>query len=286
MKAWAEIAGFAGLAAALHLGAFAMAASSSGAGSAGGTGGADRVTLAAASPGLVARVAEWTRPPAIATATATAPDAPQGDAPPSAPAPDTTPAPMAAPVPAALPAPEAAPKSAAMAPPEAALPEMPDPATRAAEAAQPAARPAPRPKRPATPPPAPAAEAAPALNATGNANTDRAGAPSAATAAPAADGDGAGAPAALVAWQGRILAAIERKKRYPRDAAGATGRATVEITLGRNGALSVARLTQSSGNAALDAAALRAVTSARLPKAPEGLTQTAYSFRFRMVFDR
>jgi protein TonB len=55
---------------------------------------------------------------------------------------------------------------------------------------------------------------------------------------------------------------------------GASGTVTVRLTVTRSGALADLSIAASSGNAALDEAALKAVRAAgRFPAAPEGLSQ-------------
>ncbi|MFP4327088.1 MAG: energy transducer TonB, partial [Paracoccaceae bacterium] len=86
-------------------------------------------------------------------------------------------------------------------------------------------------------------------------------------------------------WGGQVRAAIERRKRYPGNARGASGTVVIRITVGRDGSLRDLALARSSGSAALDDAALRAVKSARrFPPAPEGLTDPTYSFNLPMNF--
>lgn len=71
-------------------------------------------------------------------------------------------------------------------------------------------------------------------------------------------------------WQGGLQAAIERKKRYPRNAqrAGKTGTARVSFTVQANGAINNVRISSSSGNSDLDQAAVQAVQAVGSYKAP------------------
>ncbi|WP_415402148.1 energy transducer TonB family protein [Tateyamaria sp. SN3-11] len=87
------------------------------------------------------------------------------------------------------------------------------------------------------------------------------------------------------AWGGAIRATIERRKRYPRQADGVSGQTVVSVTVGRNGSLISVAVRRSSGNAALDQAAVRAVTTARrFPNAPAGLEEASYTFSLPIQF--
>jgi protein TonB len=86
-----------------------------------------------------------------------------------------------------------------------------------------------------------------------------------------ADVGGSGAmasPSEINKYAGRVRAAIEKKKY---KANGIGGVAFVSFTISRSGAVTGLRLTKSSGNAALDTAALASVTGADIPPIPEGL---------------
>ena len=88
-------------------------------------------------------------------------------------------------------------------------------------------------------------------------------------------------------WGASIRARIEKRKRYPMAADGASGTVTVRLTVTRSGALADLSIAASSGNAALDEAALKAVRAAgRFPAAPEGLSQGSTSFTLPMRFAR
>lgn len=88
-------------------------------------------------------------------------------------------------------------------------------------------------------------------------------------------------------WGAQVRRQIERRKRYPSAARGASGTVTVRLTVGRNGSLQGVGLARSSGNAALDQAAVRAVQSAgRFAAAPKGLTKASYTFTLQMRFNR
>ncbi len=179
------------------------------------------------------------------------------------------------------------------------LPPAPDlPAMAATDvpmppvAADPAPRPKARPEAPAKPTPAPAAgtaekaapdgNVAPARNAAGEGGGAVAGnRGTAKTLSKAAAAD------LKASWGATIRARVERRKSYPAAAEGATGKVTVRLTVRRDGALSGVTVAKSSGNAALDAAAVRAVkAAATFPAAPDGLTDARYSFTLPMSFAR
>ncbi len=265
------------LAVGLHLGAFAFRPQLAGATSS-GEGGADLISIQAADASLTDMIAAWDRPPDVV------PEVP------SAPldlAPETVAEPLLAAIPrTALAMPQMPPPIAA--PNAPALPQIaPAPPAQVqplAASARPKPRPAPKPTRD----PAPAATAA-------------APAPSAQKAAgaggAAAAGEGGQAPGATLSkgqandlragWGAAIRARIERRKAYPAAAGRVSGRVTVQLSVSPTGALLDLAVASSSGNAALDGAALKAVTSAgRFPKAPAGLTGASYSFTLPISFDR
>jgi TonB family protein len=86
-------------------------------------------------------------------------------------------------------------------------------------------------------------------------------------------------------WGAQVRQKIERAKRYPNAARGVSGTVHVRITVDRNGTLRGVSVTGSSGNAALDSAALQAIKSARrFPSAPRQLTDPSYTFTLAMRF--
>ena len=86
-------------------------------------------------------------------------------------------------------------------------------------------------------------------------------------------------------WGAGIRARIERKKRYPAGTV-ATGVVKLRLTVGVDGRVRALSILQPSGDAALDAAAVRAVQAAgRFAKAPKGVV-SAESFTFNMRFER
>ena len=283
------------LALGLHLAVFAFRPEAAGAVSS-GAGGADLVSLQAADASLSDLVAEWDRPPAPQSEAlaelapppmqAEAPAAPaMAEAPPQLPPPAAlTPPAMAEALPSfdqpPPPPPEPAPVAEAPAAPE--PPKVrpkPKPTPRTAEtepqqAAKPAAKPA-----PAKPSTAQAPQRASGSGGGPQAGTR--GTAQAATLSKAQLND------LKASWGASIRSRIERRKTYPSAARGAAGTVTVRLTVSRSGQLGAVTVTKSSGNAALDQAATRAVTSARkFPAAPKGLTDASYSFTLPITFSR
>jgi len=87
-------------------------------------------------------------------------------------------------------------------------------------------------------------------------------------------------------WGAKIRASIARRQRYP---SGGRGDAAVVVTLtvSRDGQLLNYGVARSSGSAAFDQAALRAVASARrFRKAPRDLPGSQFSFSLKLVFNR
>lgn len=275
-----------GAALALHLGAFALAPNRGGA-AASGDGGAALVSLEAAAPGVAAMVAAWDRPPAAMQA------APLAMTPPEAP--DAA---------LALPAPAAPPVLAEAVPRPALTPPVDLPPVAEAAPASPPPPPAPQADALADPPPALRPKARPEQPAE-RATTARNSTPSPGQAAQRAAGSGSGeragregqAEAATLsqsaaqdlraAWGAKIRARIEGRKRYPAGAGRVSGTVTLRLTVSRSGVLEAVSVATSSGHAALDEAALRAVRAAgRFSAAPQGLGQASYSFTLPMTFAR
>lgn len=268
MGVWqASIAGMAAVG--LHLAGFAIVPVAGGP-QAAGDGGAAAISLTATDAGMAALVAAWDAPPAVAEA----PDAPV----------------MAAEPPAlAMPTAEVAPSmpnTMALTRPVVAevAPQIGD-----APTPLPTVRPKARPVRQVTAAePAPAAKPKPAGNdtvaqvAAGSGSGTQAGA-----GGQAAAGTLSGAAVAdlQAGWGAGIRAEIERKKRYPAGTT-ATGTVKLRLTVGVDGRLQALSMLRSSGDAALDAAAVKAVQSAgRFAKAPKGVTGEA-NFTLNISFAR
>jgi protein TonB len=105
------------------------------------------------------------------------------------------------------------------------------------------------------------------------------GAPAQSVAAPAPS---PGAQQSLMSqWGGRILARIERARPQVQGA----GQVVLALRIARTGQLAGVSVSQSSGNPALDQAAVTAVQRAgRFPEAPEGLTDASYGFSLPIRF--
>lgn len=217
--------------------------------------------------------------PALATPALAAPSTPV--VPVAAPMPE--PASLASAMPTALPAAEPPPP----------MPEpMPEPV------AQKPAAPAPKAIKPKAP--APVAEAPPETKpVTKTAKADvpakpvqKAAEPAAAPAPqPAAQSAAKSDPAASAGeakalkadWGSKVRARINRKVALPADSAPGTVKVRLEIAA--SGALLAVGIAQSSGQAALDAAALKAVKSAApFARAPKGLSEPSYSFSLPITF--
>ncbi|WP_052262002.1 cell envelope integrity protein TolA [Leisingera sp. ANG-M1] len=83
-------------------------------------------------------------------------------------------------------------------------------------------------------------------------------------------------------WGAAIISRIERQKRQPRG--GGKGTVRLHLTVSTQGHLMAVTVSQSSGNAKVDQAAVAAVKSARMPRAPKALAPGGYSFTFRTTF--
>lgn len=269
MRAAAEVAGAVGLAVALHLGAFAWAPQVPGA-VASGEGGQQPASLEAADARLAALVDSWERPPVTAPVVPDLALTAPSPAMPGLSIPGIAPAPVLAPAPAPLPNLPPDTLAPAPAPLPAAPPPPPIPAAPTREAK-------PKPK------PEPATAARPAQKAAGSGGGAQAGA-------------GGGAQASLSKaqvsdlrsrWGAAIKARVERRKAYPAAAHGATGSATVRLTVAASGALLGVSIATSSGHAALDQAAVQAVQAAApFDAAPQGVPAGNQTFALRLRFQR
>jgi len=87
-------------------------------------------------------------------------------------------------------------------------------------------------------------------------------------------------------WGAAIYAKVQQNMRYPRSLKGA-GTAKLTLRVARNGALQNLKLMRSSGNNALDTAALDAVKRAgQFATAPQGLDAESYAFSLSLTFKR
>lgn len=296
-----EFGTFGLLALGVHVAAFVTLPEEGGA-VASGAGGDALVSLQASSGAIEQMVADWERPPEVATEL-------EAPTPPSPPMPseaalDTPPDPLPD-----TPAPQAPPQMALMmpqmeAPHEAvALPSPPEPTPEPEVSAQ-APEVSPPPVARPDPPAAPKRQAKPKVQRKVQ-KAERAQQASVATQGQRAAGSGGGAEAGdggsaaaatqsrnklqslRASWGATIRARIERSKRYPSDAGRASGKVTVRLTVSRTGDLISATVLRSSGEPALDRAALEAVQRARrFAAAPTGLNEASYSFSLPMRFSR
>lgn len=287
MRAAAEVTGAVGLAVVLHLGALAWVPVVPGA-VASGEGGEHLASLEAADSVLAALVADWDRPPAPdplpPALSLPAPTLADLVPPPvmAAPAPVLAPAPLPPPAPPAETATPAPPRlpPAPLPPAQPPRPAPPGTDATAAPAPQPAAT---APARKARPEARSAPPARPAQKAAGSGSGAQAGA-------------GGGAQASLSKaqvndlrsrWGAAIKARVERRKAFPPAARGATGSATLRLTVAASGALLGVGIATSSGNTALDQAALQAVQGAApFPAAPQGVPPGNQTFTLRLRFQR
>jgi periplasmic protein TonB len=76
-------------------------------------------------------------------------------------------------------------------------------------------------------------------------------------------------PSALPNWKSALVAQLERHKRYPSDANGASGVSQLAFSVDRRGGVHNARIVRSSGSSALDHATLALIGRAQpLPPPP------------------
>lgn len=322
MSGLAEKALFGALAAGLHVLAFASVPG--GGAESRGAGGEQLVTLQGATPQLSAMVSDWSAPPEVArdpqvaalapppepapaivppqierrdhpAVPAARPDLPRAPVDPLSVAPPL-PRPALPEVPALLPAPPvggasapaqlapappAAPRPTAIGKPDApAAPSPPDLARATEPAVAPAlAKPKARPQRQERA----SSAAAPAQRASGSGGAAQAGTGGRAETATLSTGK---RRSLMASWGAGIRTRIERRKQQPRGLRGG-GRVVLDLQVGRTGELRAVAIRQSSGDADLDAAALRAVRRAgRFPAAPEGLTDPVYRFSLPIRFNR
>lgn len=256
------------VAAALHVVAWDFAPTSSGSSAAGGAG-ADSVTLAAATASQSAMIAKWQETPQV---TATGPTAMQAPAPRSV---RILPLPLSAPAPRI---PMLAQTPPMTAPTPVRLPQMDTQTATPARAEPPA--PLLRPKaRTQTAPVQPQ----PAKKAGGTGQNTQRGEAAAATVQSQST---ASAQVLKAKWGTAIYTKVQRNMRFPRSL-NAGGTAKLALQVARNGTLQELKLIRSSGNNAVDAAALRAVQRAgRFAAAPKGLDADAYGFSLSLTFKR
>ncbi len=258
MRNQVEFLTFTLVAAAILWGGFVLHPSDPGSASS-GDGGAQLSSLEASSASIAAMVAEWERPPESQQAVAGDLSEPAFAEPPVAPVPHGVdgPAPAAAQSLPEPPQPSQPPDPAAARPPP---PPAPEPAARRVDKPRPAA-------------PDSAAQRAAGSGGGASAGAARQGT---ATLSKARRDD------LMASWGSAIRARIERRKRAPRG--GGSGTVMLRLAVSSNGELAGVSVIRSSGQPALDESALRAVTSARFPKAPSGLPRGAHAFTLPVTF--
>ncbi|MFQ1700085.1 TonB family protein [Loktanella agnita] len=264
-----EIAVFAALAIALHIAAFATAGER-GAQSQ-GAGGETLVSLAGASAQVEQMVAEWETPPDVTESVTEV-------MPPPPPVADTLPTltmPEAPLAPRALP--QMIPQSpdAVSTPTVDTAPAEPPSQTALTSSQRPQARPVQRRQEQQD-----ARQEQRAAGTGGGAQAGQSGQSAATTVS-------SGRAAELQAvWGAQIRSRIENRKRRPSGARGG-GRVVVALNVSREGQLLSVSIRQSSGVAAFDQAALRAVSRAgRFPAAPAELAAPSYRFALPITFER
>lgn len=271
------------LAAALtaHLAVAALRLPQEGAASA-GDGGEAVMSVEASSAAIAAMVADWDRPPEVATDLAlAAPEPPQITAPeppvladlprPELPArPELTPAMPVAPTPPdqAIKAPQ---------PPEPPAPQQEPESEPKPEVAKVEPKPQPKPKAPTAPQNSVSARAERAAGTGGGANAGDAQSSAPSTLSKSR------AQSLKTQWGASIRARIERRKRAPRG--GGDGTVILAVSVAPSGELLAVSIRKSSGRSELDQAALAAVQAAgRFATAPKGLNDALYTFSLPIRF--
>lgn len=289
MKRVIEFAVFVALAVGVHLAVASYAPSRDGVQSAGNEGAAV-VSLKAATATVADMVEQWETPPDVPDAPAE-PIAPQSAMPapqmPQVPQVQAEASPFTEALKAsglAVPQPESLPDQTGMIAP----PPPPPPVPKVSETRQepadtrPKSRPKPPAPRKAQAKPKPTSRASAAQKASGQGGGADAGV---ARQQRAATLSASQLQSLTAQWGAQVRRQIERRKRYPRGARGASGTVRVLITVGRDGSLRGVSLAGSSGHSTLDEAALRAVRAAgRFPNAPRELSKPTYTFTLGMKF--
>lgn len=88
-------------------------------------------------------------------------------------------------------------------------------------------------------------------------------------------------------YPGKVQSKLRRALRYPSAARGASGEARVQFIVAANGQASRIRVVKSSGNPAIDKAALATVKRANpFPKIPAGAGRSSWTFTIPLAFRR
>nr|WP_309504140.1 TonB family protein [uncultured Roseovarius sp.] len=269
---------FGGLALLVHL-ALWLGFAQGGLQSAGG-GGTAIISLSAAPEQMARMVAEWDRPaeamdtpPRMAMPETVAAALPRAVETEQRPAILSAPAPLVA---------MASPQPPQLAPEVTRAPPRPTVAEPPVASLRPKARPTqPTPKaQPATAAPQPQISSRQSQKAAGGQTGQNAGNSKVRTQATVSD---AARQSHVAQWGAAIRARVERRKQYP-TGTRASGRAVIRIKVAPTGRLISATLTTRTGDARLDRAAIKAVQSARFPKAPRALSAASYQFNLPISF--
>lgn len=245
------------------------------------------VLAMAAAPAPLAPLAEAPTEPQMAAPQMAAPEMAAPAVPLAVPHPDLAALQSAPPSPAPLPDLATAPTDALPLAPAATQPPPPRPKvkeTRAAEpqAEKPVKKPAPKADQKSAQKSAEKAEQIAEQKPAAKAAKAAAAAPTAAPAKAASASPGE-AKALKADWGAKVRARINRKVALPADSS--PGTVKVRIDIAPSGALLAVGIAQSSGQPALDAAALKAVKSAApFARAPKGLSEARYSFSLPITF--
>ena len=139
----------------------------------------------------------------------------------------------------------------------------------------------PKPKKPAEKPaPKPQQQAS-----LGNGGADNADSQAKKAAAGGKGKKAEGGSGASSKYPGQVQVRVSRATRYPASAKGSNGEAHVTFTVAANGGISGVKLSRSSGNAALDDAALAAVErAAPFPPIPEDAGRSSWTFTVPVAF--
>lgn len=93
--------------------------------------------------------------------------------------------------------------------------------------------------------------------------------------------------AAVSNYPGKVTSRLRRAIRTPRNARGATGNVVVSFTVSGSGSVSNVKVVQSSGNSALDQAAIETVhRAAPFPKIPSEANRSTWAFTQPLAFTR
>lgn len=267
MRRLAEIIAFLGLSAAVHAGVMAGFGDSIGGPQAQGQAGADRITLAAAPESMAALATRWSEPPQPMISP-TALHAPQMVAPPMLPRLELAAPGLSMPHASALARPDAPPLAPGMTD---SAPPPPSP-NAVAQSPRPLARPDVANAAASTPQAARLAQGQGGGQTSGNATASAQSTPALSQAQ---------RQSLMAEWGGQIMGRIERAR--PR--VNAAGQVTLSLRVARDGTLAALGIARSSGNQALDEAALSAVRRAgRFPAAPDALRAASYAFNLPIRF--